>query len=636
MIKSWLRQHVLSSQQGSLPGVFAVACAIGLSTVGFWNPLEQVGYRILFWVREYTNVMPNPGWDDDIAVIAIDEASLSEYGRFPWPRVRYVELLNLLEFSQPAAIGLDILFVESTAADRALGNAIANNGNVILAFGNDSMGNDLTLAPDIAQAVEGFALLGHVHHTPDSDGISRQILFYAGNVPSLSIATLDMYQSVLRDTLSSDQPQLDTVAQQTAQTLRTLPDNGWVNWPGRISDSDEQSSPNRLSVYSYVDVLDGTVDISVFQNKIVLVGVTAAGIDPVRSPLNIDPPIAGVYLHAAMIDNLLNDRLLKRSPQWMTIMVWAGVGLVVNLVLNGRTSKQRLAIALCLPPTWIGISLIGFANHYWLPIAAPIGIIAMTFAGVQLREQRDKEQLMDLFAMHVAPETASLIWQRRKELLIDGFLEPQELTATVLFMDIRGFTSVAETLSSKDLVNWLNHYFEVMTDCIMVHGGVVDKYIGDAIMAVFGAPFPRLHHAEIAHDAAAAIHCAIEMHQRLQLLNQEFAANGQPTIRFGIGIHTGTVIAGSVGNRQRVNYSVFGDTVNIASRVEALTKELPPDIHFRLLMTEQTLSYVKDQFIVHPFQQTYLRGRQTETIVYQLESTLNEHPTKIAYRFESV
>ncbi|MEO0458568.1 MAG: adenylate/guanylate cyclase domain-containing protein [Cyanobacteria bacterium P01_A01_bin.114] len=236
----------------------------------------------------------------------------------------------------------------------------------------------------------------------------------------------------------------------------------------------------------------------------------------------------------------------------------------------------------------------------------------------QLQTQHDKQQLMNLLAMSVAPETAQLIWQRKQEIFEQGELAAQELTATVLFMDIRGFTTIAEKLPSKALLGWLNEYFEAMTDCIMAHGGVVDKYIGDAIMAVFGAPFPRTRPEQIQQDAIAAIQASVQMHQKLAELNQHFVNSHRPPVAFGIGIHTGALVAGTVGNRYRMNYSMFGDTVNVAARIEKMTKALSGTATYQILISDATQRHIQDRFKTQIFCSTALRGRGAETLVYKV------------------
>jgi adenylate cyclase len=264
--------------------------------------------------------------------------------------------------------------------------------------------------------------------------------------------------------------------------------------------------------------------------------------------------------------------------------------------------------------------VLAFASNLWLPIVAPIGTLMLTIVGRQVQERWEGQQLMNLFAMYVAPEMANLIWQQRGELLHHGRMPAQELVATVMFVDIRGFTGIAETLSKQELLDWLNRYFAVLTDCIMEHGGVVDKYIGDAVMAVFGVPFPRTTPEQIQRDAIAAVTTSLAIQNRIEHLNQTLPAEGIPIPPFsiGIGIHTGPVVAGSVGNHQRVNYSVFGDTVNIAARLEKLTKRLPVQVRNRVLMTDSTAALIQTQCPTVPVGHLMLDGRQTATALFTL------------------
>ncbi|MEL6248998.1 MAG: adenylate/guanylate cyclase domain-containing protein, partial [Cyanobacteria bacterium J06627_15] len=429
------------------------------------------------------------------------------------------------------------------------------------------------------------------------------------------------YLSSLAQTQQAALPVESRQLERLAETRATDPDIPvWLKWPGPVpSDAAPGSS---LRVLSFADVAEGRIDLSELQNKIVLVGVTALGIDPIRTPFHLAAPTSGVYLHAAIVDNLLCQRFLTRLPRrdaYLGLIVLSGVA---GCLFYGRGAQGQLLGCVGFPIVWLGLVYGAFVMQYWLPLAAPIGAVWLTAAGVQLQIQRDKQQLMNLFAMSVAPETAQIIWQRKQEIFDQGELAAQELTATVLFMDIRGFTGIAEKLSSQALMDWLNEYFEVMTDGIMAHGGVVDKYIGDAIMAVFGAPFPRSQPEQIQADAVAAVRASLQMHQALIALNQRFARRQWPTIAFGIGIHTGPLIAGTVGNRHRMNYSMFGDTVNIAARLEKLTKDLPPTAGYRVLISADTQALIQNDFKTPLVRSAALRGRAKQTEIYTVDRLL--------------
>ncbi len=584
--------------QGLLPGFIAAIISLGVWQLGGWKALEQVGYNSLFQIRD-TGILPKPNWDNRVAVIAIDEASLRKLGRFPFSRDRYTKLLQTLSPSRPAAVGLDIIFAEASPDDSQLADAIRASGNVIVAQAWDDQEQLIPIERIIEEAV---ASRGHISHNPDTDGISRQAALKFRGLPSLGLAMLELYSGDNPGKLEQLERFLTSLNQDNRQFNRV-----WLNWPGKTQS---------LQTYSFADVLEGKVDKNAFTGKLVLVGITATGFDPLVTPLNQMPPTSGVYLHAAAIDNLLNNRLLQTLPDGKTAILLLLIGPIASGILSKLGVGGRVAIALILPLAWYGFSLTLFSFNSWLlPIAAPVGTILLAAIGLELREQQEKQQLMSLFEKYMAKETANLIWQRKDEIIKNGELQPQEMIATVLFMDIRGFTTISEQLSPRELMPWLNQYLNAMSECIMNRGGVIDKYIGDAIMAIFGIPFPRNKPEEIKQDALNCMAACLEMYKRLQKLNQQFEAERKPLIKFGIGVHTGSIIAGSVGGGQRLNFSVLGDTVNVAARLEAMNKEVKEDNPYGILITNETWEYVSDRYDAKPVKSIQLRGRKQETII---------------------
>jgi len=587
-----LRQYIITNppwMTGALAGIMSVA----MLQLGMWKPLEYLGYNTLFQIRE-SGIWPNPGWDQRIAVIAIERHSLQEYGQFPWPRNRYAELLSALKKSPPTAVGFDILFLDPSPKDDLLAAAIAANGKVVLAS---------TIKEEPVASLKAVAAgVGHITHEADSDGISRESKIFLDGIPNFGLAMTHRYNAA--------NPQNPVLL---PQSNNSQAQKVWVNWPGKTKN---------LPTYAFVDVVQGRIPADALTNKLVLVGIVATGFDPISSPL--DRNTAGVYLYAALIDNLLNQRLLQRLPILVEMLLLFGIGPLTGWVLWNRGVRARIAIALGLPILWIGAAALLFGFFFWwVPIAAPIGTLILAGTALQLREQYEKQQLMRLFEKHVDPETAQLIWQRKAEIFEQGELEPQELTATVLFMDIRSFTSISEKMPPRDLLNWLNNYLEAMTDCIMDHGGVVDKYIGDAIMAVFGVPFCHSEYPEIQKDALNAVAACIAMHDKLHELNQQLRIDRKPLIKFGIGLHTGQLVAGTVGGSRRLNYSVIGDAVNVAARLEAMNKEIVSDSPFNLLVTGRTFAYVRDRYDGQKVGSIQLRGKKEETVVYAI---LGEKP----------
>ncbi|MGI0491016.1 CHASE2 domain-containing protein [Alkalinema pantanalense CENA528] len=590
------------------PAAVAVLLGCGLWQAGAWQPLERLGYNLLFQIREQ---LPHPGWDDRLVVIAIDDATLEHYRQFPLPRHLYADLLQTLEASQPATVGFDLLFAEPTPEDAKFAQALEINGKAVIAIAANRDKKVINLVPQLSQ-VTGQ---GHIHSRPDPDGVYRQIDLYIRGFPSLSVAMLQAYnQSLSQIVQAPDQPPLAKPVALPPPKAKHLEQTAWINWPGLTQ------GPQGVPTYSLASILQGKVDPQAFANKIVLVGVTATGNDPLQTSLEQHLPTSGVYMHAAVIDNLLNQRLLQRSPDWIHLLILVSIGIISNLVLFPLGFRQRTIVALALPCGWIALAvgaLMGF--NLWLPTFAPIGTFLIAGTGLQLLEQREKQLVMRLFARHVAPETAKLIWNHRSEIFQQGQLTAQEMVVTVLFTDIRSFTSISETMSPCDLLDWLNQYLDVMTDCIHAHHGVVDKYIGDAIMAVFGIPFPSSDAEAIQQDALNAVSAAISMQERLTSINQQLHKAGKPTIRAGIGIHTGLVVAGSIGGAKRVNYSILGDAVNVAARLEALNKQLHQQNCYDILISEDTFIQVGHKVPGYAVENLKLRGRQQKTAVYAIQ-----------------
>ncbi|MCC3512003.1 MAG: adenylate/guanylate cyclase domain-containing protein [Microcoleus sp. PH2017_29_MFU_D_A] len=582
-----IRQYLITNPPW-LTGAAAGIMSVAMLQLGMWKPLEYLGYKTLFQIRE-SGVLPNPGWDERIAVIAIEPQSLQEYGQFPWSRNRYAALLSALKKFPPTAVGFDILFLDPSPKDEMLAAAIATNGKVVLPR--------TTQEQPVASLKAAAAGVGHIMHEPNSDGVSRDSKIFLDSIPNFGLVMTQRYNAANpQNPVLLPQPQ--NMQEQTV----------WVNWPGKTEN---------LRTYAFVDVVEGRIPENALADKLVLVGLVATGFDQISTPLN--KTTAGVYLYAALVDNLLNQRLLKRLPAALEILLLLGIGPLTTSVLCNRGVKARIAIALGLPVIWVTAAAVLFGYYFWwLPVAAPIGTLILSGTALQVREQYEKQQLMRLFEKHVAPETAQLIWERKAEIFEQGELEPQELTATVLFMDIRSFTSISEKMRPRDLLTWLNHYLEAMTDCIMDHGGVVDKYIGDAIMAVFGVPFCHTEYPEIQQDALNAVAACIAMHEKLHKINEQLRIDRKPLIKFGIGLHTGQLVAGSVGGSRRLNYSVIGDAVNVAARLEAMNKEIISDSPFNLLVTGRTFAYVRDRYEGQKVGAIQLRGKKEETVVYAI------------------
>ncbi|MGB3613609.1 MAG: adenylate/guanylate cyclase domain-containing protein, partial [Elainellaceae cyanobacterium] len=487
-------------------GLVSALVTLSIQAVGGWRALDHISYVMLFRVRQAIAPLQ---WDPRIAVIAVDDNTLERYGQFPVSRHYYTDLLDQLIVAQPAAIGFDLLFVDPSPHDEVLGAAIERHWTVVLPVAVSPQGTQLRPVPPLSSAA---AALGHVLVTSDGDGITRFIEPYQGDVPAFGMAMVQVYNES-QAAIATDQSAGSGIGEglQHQSAIRgnapsTLVPKAplWLNWPAPITAPRgcAPPKPGHLQSYAMDCVLLGQVSPATFSNRIVLIGVTATGIDPLRTPFNSAVPSSNVYLHAAVIDNLLNGRSLRRPPGWVLIPIVASISLLSFELV--RQPRLRLAI-FGLPVVWGALASLGFAANLWLPVAAPVATILLTLIGAQVNAQWEKQQLMELFEIHVDPTAAALLWQQRHQILKSGQLPIQEAIATVLFVDIRGFTTVAEDLSSHALMGWLNRYLDAITQSVTARGGVVDKFIGDEVMAYFCTPAHQADSTTVSAQAVSAI-----------------------------------------------------------------------------------------------------------------------------------
>jgi adenylate cyclase len=602
----------------------------------------------------------------EVAIVAIDEESLAKLGRWPWPRTRTGALIAGIAAAKPAAIGLDIVFdhrdealdsalVEDAvvadpmrpsgellglvrgAGDRRLAEALRAAGVAALAFFFQLDGPP---APDLAREVRGLPELtvratggadvatagalqegreihrplaefteaagnaGHINFLPDADGVYRRIplVVRVGEhlFPALSLQLVRTALGNAPATVVLSPYEL------TALTVagQPLPVNGlgqlWLNYLG---------PPRTVPHVSAAAVLAGTVPAEALAGRIVLIGFTAAGFDDVTTPFA--PVAPGVELQATVIDNLLHDRALWR-PWWSVpaeaaIIVLAGVlvGVAVRRLRGAGAALSAAGITLI----YLGVSQILF-THRGLVLGAvyPVGgTFLCALAGIAFqatREEREKRRIRDAFSHYLNPEVTELVADDPSRLRLGG----DRCDITVLFSDIRGFTTLSERLPPEVLGEFLNEYLTAMTEIVFKHDGLLDKYVGDAVMAFWGAPVAVPDHAT---RCAAA---ALDMLAEVKRLNVGWEERGLPVIAIGVGINTGPASVGNFGSERRFSYTAMGDTVNLASRLEGLNKTYKTN----LLISDATRLAIGEGFECREVGEVTVRGRQGATGVYEL------------------
>ncbi len=371
---------------------------------------------------------------------------------------------------------------------------------------------------------------------------------------------------------------------------------------------------------SAADVLDGKIPDHALAGKLVLVGFTDKARDKVQTPL--DAKMDGVELHATLAHNLIFDELLRPTTPAITLLTILALGALITLAQLRAVRRRRswlagVIVAACVVGYLIAAQ-VAFHQGVVVAIAAPLAtclLVALASLGTALAtEGREKRAIRAAFSQYLAESLVERIasnpsrWQQ--------ILRGTRDELTVLFSDIRGFSRFSETLDPEVLSSFLHEYLTPMTDLVLRQGGLLDKYIGDAVMAIYGAPEEMNDHARRACETALA------MLERLAPLNAAWKPRGLPEIAIGIGINTGPMSVGNMGSDARFDYTVMGDAVNLGARLEPLTKEYGVDI----LVGEETARQAGDGFVFRELDLVRVMGRQGTARVFQLLGRLGHAP----------
>ena len=533
-------------------------------------------------------------------------------GRWPWPRVVYADLVEGLAAQKPRAIVFDMMFVEKDQFrpqdDAAFAESAARHANTYFAFlrlpeTSDSKGirisdfagdfglirskgadpeAKIALVPPLALPKETHGRAGLITFKEDPDGVGRRY--------------------PLRETLGGWQ--IPSLPARVAFDLGfPVPDQEMLvlAWRGaaksfpRVSFSD---------LYEDFGRLKKTRPTNEFTGKIVVVGAGATGLHDLRvTPMDSLHP--GAEILGTAIENLKNGRQMRYAPEWWAATV--GVALVVALYLafhrgvDVRVTGAALATltALLIAAQW---ALVGRLTLWPLltPLTAAWTFYAAAGLAEHLRTRRERQQAMAQFSRFTNPHVARQLVER-------GGIETARREVTLLFSDIRGFTTLSETRTPEEVIALLNRYFSLQVDVVFGHGGSLDKFIGDCIMAMWGAPLDQPDHAR------RAVACALDMADTLQAFKRELGAE-HVDFDVGIGLHSGPAVVGLMGSqKRRLEYTAIGDTVNLASRIEGLTK----DAQRRILVSHDTMEMCSDAFDFAPAGSYKVKGRAQEVELFE-------------------
>ncbi|MDH5219052.1 MAG: adenylate/guanylate cyclase domain-containing protein, partial [Gammaproteobacteria bacterium] len=561
----------------------------------------------------------------DIVVVEVDEPSVNQLGRWPWNRTTIAGLIAGL--SKASVVGLDMVFSETSSAndDVVLAKAIADSGNVVLGyfFQTESTQNVPQLDQDmleecslfnvsvisepislpefryaetnIATIQENALSCGFFTIQPDGDGLYRQYLLTAIHkgmvLPSLALQMLRFHQNsepALK--LGSDVFDMHLTDREFKKnTLR-------VSYPKNIE---------RVSAYK---IINGELAKDFFRGKLVIVGVTETGLFDMRST-PVDSTMPGVLMHAFA----LNDMLKGSDYQESVAIDWLLLGfcfLICIVAFYIRKLEIRLAIYLGMIVLLSGVSYVLLLNGLWVQEFYAILFLALSSGMTEIVLFRETNQrakyLRSAFSSYVSDDLVKQIISQPESLSLGG----TEKEISILFSDIRNFTSLSETLSPTELISVLNEFFDPLTRVAMLNHGMLDKYIGDAMMVLFNAPVDVEGHADKACIAA------LEMIDLTGVLNTKIADRVSTPIEIGIGVNTGDAVVGNVGSSERFSYTALGDSVNTASRLEGLTKRYGVNV----IISEYTRASLQklDYYDLRHLDRVRVKGKQEAMDIYEL------------------
>lgn len=565
----------------------------------------------------------------NIVFVAVDEPSVNEYGRWPWKREVLAQGIELL--SEADVVLMDMIFSEptSTQSDLRLSDAIANLNASVCGFflrhnSTQIMGEDeLDLLSDssldllqsqvaqynmpkfasapyaeinILPILEGCTLSGSFSTVRASDDKLREypISMFFNHIlyPSLGVQGL-------RLKFDKDIQRLDDTTLELNSHKIKLNREGLV----RLNFYDI----NQYEKISFLDLMQGKVSPSYFKGKIVILGITEVGAgDIVNTPIGAIP---GPLLHYTFISNFLEGHLIDEPKSISTYILLFLVVLPLILVFFMKSVFRRLFINIAVYVIiYIAIRYLFVSQMIYIDLFYPLLGFILSVATIEVMafsyQERSSRFMRGAFSSYLSEDLLNELIQNPKALSLGG--EKKELS--ILFSDIRGFTTISESMEAQSLVQLLNRYFTPMTNAVLEHKGMLDKYIGDAVMAFYNAPVDIENHAD------EACQSALDMIERLNLLNKELQKEGIADIHIGIGINTAEVVVGNIGANTRFNYTVMGDGVNLASRVEGLTKNYGVNI----LITEFTYKSIHENFVTREIEPVKVKGKDEAVLLYEL------------------
>ncbi len=610
---------------------------VGIRSAGYLESLELAAYDWNIRLRPKLSVK-----ESRIVLIKITERDIHKQGCWPLPDKTIAEVLDNLTQYGPRAIGLDIYRdIPVPPGSKELDGFLSRNNHVIavMKYGDES---ETGIAPP--SVLKDTDRVGFTDIIVDPGGIVRRGLLFMDDGETtfysfaLRLSLLYLQAEGIQPQPDKSNPQHIRLGQTTIRPFES-DDGGYVDADAKGYQFLLDFKDNRDSFpsISLTDILSDKFDPKLIRDKIVIIGIDNTGVKdffytPYSRGLKTKHYITGSALNAHIVSQLLRfglegDSRASTTNQWVEILwilVWSFMGGMIGLIIR---SPWHFSIFTSIFMLFNFLfTYLAFLSGWWFPLVPSAmtwlmsAVVVTAYISKQEKEQRTL--LMNLFSKHVSKEIADTVWEQRDQFLDGKRPRSQKMTATVLFTDLKGFTSVSEKMEPQKLMDWLNTYMESMTELVLKYGGIVDDYAGDGLKADFGVPFARVTEADISGDAVNAVDCALAMQTKMRELNSLWQDKNLPTVGLRIGIYTGSIVAGCLGSAQRLKYTTIGDAINIASRLESLDINIveteTTDSSCRILTGEKTLRYLNQQFHVLRIGEISLKGKSEKITVYRI------------------
>jgi CHASE2 domain-containing sensor protein/class 3 adenylate cyclase len=637
-------------QTPDLTSLGAVIIA-SLSVTGMVLAARQLGWLQPVELAVFDRMVlrrADEGPDPRLLVVAITEDDIQTLKQSTISD-QFVALgLEKLQQYQPAVIGLDIHrdIAQGTGIEQLEVQLKQTNVIAITKMGLSNTGR-LEVPPPPSVPVER---IGFNDIVQDADGVVRRSLLFGNLTPdtvlysfALKVASSYLAQRKIEPQNSKSDPYLIQWGKATFTPLQ--PNSGGyekLDAQGYQVLLNYRSPRNVARVVSLTQLLYGQIEPAWIKDKIVLIGYTAPSrrdlfLTPYSPSQKQEPKMAGVLVHAQMVSQILTATLGERPlfwfwPEWAEVLwvcFWAVVGGTLVWCV-----RHPVGLVVCVT----GVVVIVFATGFylftragWVSTATP-ALATLVTSGLVLayrgyQAQQQQQMVMKLLGQNTSPEVAEALWNSRDRLLKSGKLSGQKLIATMMFTDLKDFSTISEQMPPEVLLEWLNEYLSVLSETVQAHKGIINKFTGDGIMAAFGVPMIRNSNTEIAEDARHAVSCGVAFGERLKEINADWQRRGLPVVQMRVGIFTGPVVAGSLGGKERMEYGIIGDSVNIASRLESCEKDRQSSI-CRVLIAKETLVHIEDEFLVEHWGPLALKGKQQTVDVYRVVCRRTQSPSQ--------